>query len=379
LSTKACIKNIRSKLGPVQPHHNLLTWIGLTDVGDFEYWKIRPILQRVDSPEQLHQIELNSPQILGEDAELWRTFISKHIPNWEKKNYVPKNHHKWYEVYCKYKKEQQQEIARDEEILRNAMMGLQAHKATHVSKVVDLKSVKVPKDPRMIANNGGVPLKGRGAPRAQPSGLVWSGGSKTKMTDGKSVLTKAKREAKEISMRSKLATPTHQLSGRRNQISKAPASLVDQYRIASQPALKILSSRPRLSTSIRGSVSGPSMEEREAKLRAYTMSSGGAKATMVGSSDDDDLLQDGDDLLAGDDDTDDLFDDEPKASPRPAASRPINRPSQHSSLASQSVIKSSPPPGRTGTGTSAPMKAMMPRKRAPVDVFNRGAKKPRSK
>ena len=87
-----------------------LTSADLTDVGDFEFWKIRDVLARVTSPEQLHEIEIASPQIQGEDEELWRALIARDIPDWRKKNYVPKDPRKWFQVYKKYKKEQQREI-----------------------------------------------------------------------------------------------------------------------------------------------------------------------------------------------------------------------------------------------------------------------------
>ncbi|KAH6666006.1 putative Elongin-A, partial [Halenospora varia] len=291
LSTRACIKNIRS----------------LTDVGDFEFWKIKTVLARVDSPEQLHRIELASPQIQGEDAELWQTLIRKHIPNWQEKNYAPKNPKKWYEVYCKYKKEQQRKIAEDEEILRNRMMGIKKQKDSMVSKVVDLRNLpKVPRDPRMIANNGGVPLKGKSLFRQEkPSGLNWTSGSKTKMTDGKSVLTRARREAKEIARMSKLSTPTHQLVGRKSQVLKAPAGMAGEYARAAQPAVRILAGKQRksISSTYSGGISGPNLEERENRLRALTMSAT-VKPTMVGSSDDEDDFID-------DDEADDLFDEKP--------------------------------------------------------------------
>jgi elongin-A len=113
-----------------------------------------------------------------EDAELWRAFIARDIPNWQTKNYAPKNPLKWYEVYCKYKKEQQKEIERDQEILRNSMMGLKKERETHVSKVVDLRTLpKIPKDPRMLANNGGVPIgKSRGFKKEGASSLMWTAG-----------------------------------------------------------------------------------------------------------------------------------------------------------------------------------------------------------
>ncbi|KAF8848440.1 hypothetical protein BDZ45DRAFT_732929 [Acephala macrosclerotiorum] len=384
---RACIRNIRS----------------LTDVGDFEYFKIKPVLARINSPEQLHIIEQNSPQIQGEDAELWQAFIARDIPNWRNKGYVPKNPLKWYEVYCKYKKEQRKEIERDEEALRQSMMGLQKMRQSHVSKVVDLRSLpKVPRDPYMLANNGGVPLNKNkwGKKEGDSSALKWTSGSKTKLTDGKSVLTRARREAKEISAMSKLSRPTHQLTGRIGQIRKAPAGMSKEYQIASQPALKILSHRhvqPKNESGTRG----PTLEEREARLRAAMSAgakryaSGDVKENLVGSSDDDFGDED-------EDDGDDLFDEpeeKPKSKPAPRpmpTSRPIPRnhgpvssspprPKQASSPPSSSApsrprpIASSPAPSsaaprRTSPGPGAP-KPMMPRKRAPVDIFNRGAKK----
>lgn len=399
LCTKACVKNVRSKpLPPSLSTDVTLTSTGLVDVGAFEYWQIRTVLQRVENPDQLRQIEQNSPQLLGEDAELWQAFIARDIPNWQSKNYRPRNPKKWYEVYCKYKKEQKEEILRDEEILRNSMMGLQKARDSNVSKIVDLKMLpKMPRDPRMMANNGGVPLKGKALFRKEPaSALSWTSGSKTKMTDGKSVLTRARREAKEISQMGKLAKPTHRLA--LGQVQRAPAGMVKEYRTATQPAIKILSKKNGASTGTgtSGGLSGPSMEERERRLRAAkgsdSSSTGvgaGTKPTMVGSSDEDDFLDDEDE----DEDADDLFDESsniharPASSSRPSSSRPVQHSSPPAASASRPKARpsdnrttghaSSPPP-KTGVTAPPQPKPMMPaRRKAEVDIFNRGAKKRR--
>ncbi|TVY45081.1 hypothetical protein LSUB1_G000541 [Lachnellula subtilissima] len=391
-SQKACIKNIRS----------------LTDVGDFEYWKIRSVLARIDSPEQLHQIELRSPQIMGEDADLWRTFIARDIPNWASKGWTPKEPLAWYELYCKYKKWQRKQIERDEEILRNTMMGIKKEQETKVSRIVDHRTLpKVPKDPRMMANHGGVPLGKRssGPAKLAPTSLMFNGGSKTKMKDGKSVLTRARREAREISARSKLAKPTNMLVGDKRQIAKAPAGMLNEYRKAANPGLRILSRKKTPAVGqYNGGISGPSLEEREKRLRAAM--GGGTKGT--GSSDEDTSDED-------DDEVDDLFDDEPKQPsqaarpvqshvsrppsrplPGPSVSRPppkdLSRPrpgpsSTQPTLGASDTSRpsSSPRPQSTNStppraNTSSPAlgtKPMMPRKRPPVDIFYRGAKKPR--
>jgi elongin-A len=330
----------------------------------------------------LRQIEINCPQIRGEDAELWKKFIARDVPNWKTKNWAPKNPLKWYEVYVRYKKDQAEEIARDEAVLRNAMLGLNKHKAGNVSQIVSIRDrslPKLPRDPRMIPNNGGVPLTGKGKngptfAKAAPSSLNWTAGSKTKMNSGAGVLARARREAAQIAQMGRIATPTHQLGQRRNQITQAPAGMANEHRLAALPALKILSGKRKTSAPLSGGVSGPSLEEREARLRALT-GHAGVNATYVGSSDDDDDLlpntygNNGNDE-EGDNDSD-VFDDKPGRSSRPS---PQARPTMANKTRPAAGNASSPP---SRTASPAPLKPMMPRKRAPVDVFNRGPKKVR--
>ncbi|PQE15517.1 hypothetical protein CJF32_00006910 [Rutstroemia sp. NJR-2017a WRK4] len=382
-ATKACIRNVNK----------------LEDIGDLEYWKIRHILKQIKSPEQLHTLEVNCPHIAGEDAELWQAFIARDFPSSKTKNYVPKNPVKWYQVYMKYKKEHKIEIERDREILRNTMAGLKKHKESHLSKVVDIGALpKIPRDPRMRANDGGVPLKGKGFAKAAPSSLMWGSGSRTKMTDGASVLTKARREAKEITQRTKLSVPTNMLSGRLGQVKKAPEGMRNAYRTAAQPALKILAKHRTTGGAISGGIRGPSLEEREKRLRAAMAGAKtenpGVKQTYVGSSDDDAFNDD-------DDDTEDLFGDTDSRSFRPSPpprkiARPV-APSTHklsSSAASSkpsdmisamisnksatqspaSSARPSPSPADSRSSTPRPTKMMAPRKRE-VDIFSR--KKPR--
>ncbi|CAD6454157.1 621f1d06-ee27-4f2a-b3d5-fa61f4fbaad7 [Sclerotinia trifoliorum] len=378
---------------------------GLTDIGDVHYELIRPILKNpVINPEQLHIIELNSPQIKGQDAELWRAFIARDIPNWRTKNYVPRDPTKWYEVYQRYKNEHEVEIARDRENLKNSMNALKQRKQDHVSKFVDIRALpKIPRDYGMRPNNGGVPLtKGRGLQGAAPSSLTWGAGSRTKMKDGTSVLTRARREAKEMSQRSKLSTPTSMLSGRLGQVKKAPAGMAQGYKIANQPGLKVLA-RHRSSGRSSGSVSGPSLEDREQRLRdAMAGKKRDHKETLVGSPPRSPSSPNYQDFG---DDADDLFDDEEELQPSSKASRPPPR----KPIAPSARLSSSSPPPYNGTSkpsdvissmvqksnnsfspassriTSAPSsksatpKPMMPARKRPanVDIFNRGPKKPK--
>lgn len=398
----------------------MLTPIGLTDVGDFEYLQIKAVLEAIDSPTQLHLIETNSPQIQGEDAELWQRFIARDIPKWQMKNYAPRNPLNWHKVYKKYKREQEEEIRRDEEVLMASLAGIKKERAVNVTQLVDIKSLpKMPRDSKMQFN-AGVKIGRKGFKKDTPSSLVWSAGSKTKLTDGKSVLTRARREAKEISQRSKLAKPTHQLGGRIGQIKKAPAGMVNEYRRAVEPPLRILARKRNPVGQLSGN--GPSLEERERRLKALTSSkrySAPIEATIVSSdSEEEDFM-------------DDLF-DEPTTSaassssswPHSTISSTHSRPSaaaypsrsgistperQHppssppsssnlkpSDLISSMIRKPKPEPGSAASPVASrraspagfrrsPSPAhgerrppMVQKKRPPVDIFNRKVKRPRA-
>ncbi|KAF7901057.1 hypothetical protein EAF00_003278 [Botryotinia globosa] len=374
----------------------------LYDIGYTSYQVAYPILKTITNPEQLHIIEQKSPHIKGETAELWKAFIVRDIPKWQTKNYVPRDPTKWAQVYKKYKTEHDEEVASAQAILMNSMNALKQHKQDHVSRFVDLKRLpKIPRDYGMRAHNGGVPLtKGRALQNAGPSSLTWGGGSRTKMTDGASVLTKARREAKEMSQRSKLNTLTSGL--RHGQVQRAPAGMSQEYKIANQPALKILTrhrpSGARSPGALGSPSSGPSLEDREKRLRDAMSGrkpvSNSSKEPMSGASAGTPTMLD-DDMFGDDaDDVDDLFDDDEETEPahktttRPPPSRKIMKP-----VAPSTRIRSSSPPNKATSRPSAPSSrtssapssrpatpgAMMPARRrpAPVDIFNRGPKKPR--
>lgn len=281
-------------------------------------------------------------------------------------------------------------------------MGIQKDRQSHVSKVVDHRTLpKLPKDPYMMPNNGGVPLTKKNPwGKKEPSGVLnFNSGSRTKLSSAQSVLTRARREAKEIGQMSKLSKPTHLLSGRISQVRKAPAGMSKEYQIAAQPALKILSHRHVIPSNESG-IRGPTLQEREARLKAAMSTgtrryaSGDVKETLVGSSDEDE----GDDLF-----------DEPKEKPSPLPrpmsnarlppranqSGPVSssppQPKQMSSSPASSAFSSRPRPSTTSPAlnatsatasrnpgsSSGPPKPMMARKRKEVDVFNRGQKRPK--
>lgn len=399
----------------------------LQDFGDFEYFQVQRILARVSDPDQLHIIEENCPQFKGEDAELWKAFITRDIPDWKSKNYVPKNPKDWYMVYRKYRREQKREIEEDKRRLKEAMMGLAKDKQNHVSRKVDPRTLpNLPRDPKMRPNNGGVPIGGRkrGFVKGPSSALSWAGGSKTKTNTASGVLSRARREAKEMTARNKLVQPTHQLG--KQQVLKAPKGMVNEYRKAAEPPLRIHTPKRKLGTTSydHNRVSGPSLEERERRLRALTQPKrdepGTGHVTIVDS-----------DSEGEDDGAEDLFDEsyledtspppkrasyqvqETRHRPSPATARlphsssieKLPAPPKPSDVISSLISNSrsqlqaekpsaapshphpSPPksmasataphhatasPMRTSSSASGQMRPMIAKRKAPVDIFNRG-------
>jgi len=223
-----------------------------------------------------------SPQLCGADEELWREFIKRDIPNWEKKPHEPKNPKNWAKVYRKLRQDTQKEVEEDEQILKAALDGIKSERAKHTSKVVDPRLVRLPKLPRATGMRvEGGRAKATSSPGGNPSLLTFSSGSRTKTLTGKGVLDKARREARELSLfsakKSILAIPTHKLNSKATQIRTAPQGLVEEHRRPAAP----LDSNPKKTTVIApkrrnapehssSPSTGMTFEERERRLKALT-------------------------------------------------------------------------------------------------------------
>lgn len=229
-------------IGVCQRHITELSSVGNGDT--LQYHHVRDILLRVTNPAQLREIELNSPHIQGETSELWLRFIKKEFPSEShEKNYAPKNPAKWYKIYERYAEERRESQAKAEAELRAKFQGLQQKRDNNVSRIVDQRYL--PKPPKTGRTFG---TRGRGG-KELPSSLSFAAGSRMKTTTGASVMKKARREAAEIAgIRSRLAVPTGMIRAPR--ISKAPLSMANDHRIASQPVFRptATSSRPPVSS-----------------------------------------------------------------------------------------------------------------------------------
>ncbi|KAI7610612.1 hypothetical protein KC343_g8732, partial [Hortaea werneckii] len=112
----------------------------ITDVADIPYELLRPVLKKIINPSHLREIEQNSPQIGDADAELWRAFIARDIPNWQQKIIEPKNPRSWWKVYRKLVREEERAKEEQEAQLAAAMSGIKkekdANRAQYVQKVI---------------------------------------------------------------------------------------------------------------------------------------------------------------------------------------------------------------------------------------------------
>jgi elongin-A len=113
--------------------------------------------------------------------------------------------------------------------------------------------------------------------------------------------------------------------------------MVNDYRRASEPPIKILSRKKIPVGNPSGSTSGPSLEERERRLSAaqsgvnQQKSMARADETLIGSSDEEEEL-----------DADVTFTERPKARPRPATSSPhLSAASSHTSTSLARPVASS--------------------------------------
>lgn len=120
LATRSCIRNLP----------------GILDVADTPYDLIRTVLKKIQNPQHLHEIEKNSPHIADADAELWRTFIARDIPQWEDKILEPKNPRSWWKVYRKLIREEEQAKEEQEKILEEAMSGVKKAREEHRTQIV---------------------------------------------------------------------------------------------------------------------------------------------------------------------------------------------------------------------------------------------------
>ncbi|KAL4863739.1 hypothetical protein BDV12DRAFT_189467 [Aspergillus spectabilis] len=253
----------------------------LNDIGNIPYALARPFLLKIESPEKLRTLELQSPHLMKDDFELWLEFIKRDIPKWDEYE-LPEQPDCWYDVYCELREEVQRAVDEDAEKLKVALEGISSERAKHSTKfVADRRSVGLPRDrPTAKQRYASYDRKMGGKTRVSKSGGSTSDaffdyerpvgfGSQKPKKNG--IFTATKRNTV-------LAVPTKQLNSRATRVRQAPRSLIEEHRRPPEPPAP---RRPMLRVPGRSGLQGPSdsknqsspalsssLQEREARLRA---------------------------------------------------------------------------------------------------------------
>lgn len=386
-------KQKKTRISPKKINSNdtMAPTIDVTDIGTMPYPTVRTILLQVNSARQLRQLEEASPQLEGDDAECWVRLIGRDFPVLSKRhNFAPKNPASWHLIYARYERLEADQKREAEAKLKAAFAGIKNKKAENVSQIINFDRRRLPHPPKDgRGGGGGVRKPGAGSKRPDDGDLRFTGGTRTKTTTGQGILRKARREAREISARNRLATPTGLLPVRQGQIVSAPKAMVEDERIKAQPAIRGADARASSGGVLRSGASelrrNKEMEEREERLRRLKSASAanaGKGATVVSDSDleDEDGGFGGDDRDNDDDDYDlndrgnrggldandleNLFDEKPSSSSKPSSSRkvslapmkPATRPTTPAALLSSSSKPTKPSPMATATASTSTIK-----------------------
>ncbi|KAI0452728.1 hypothetical protein F5B21DRAFT_482037 [Xylaria acuta] len=389
LCTAVCLRNIKD----------------VTGMGSIPYNIARPIIMKIDNAVQLRRIEVNSPHLEIETSECWKRLIARDFPILAANhNYVPRNPRLWHKIYAKYQREDADAKEEAREKLKNAFNKIEQDKDHNVSKVVNYDSRKLPRLPRDVKPQVGMRARG-GRGRPDQSELRFTGGSRTKTNTPKSVLKRAMREAKEISARNRLNTPTGAAQVRPGQIVRAPVGMVQEKINKARPLTGIRPPAHQPESNARGR----EIEDREARLRKAKETSPRKGGSYIADEDLDDFDIEGEDDPIGleVDDLETFFDKRqtsPKAGPSSSGPSPGARGSAFarkmgSSFAapstsrvptqaqgspkfasprkepvtssSRSLGPTSPPlkPAPGSSSASPGPGALLPRKRKAVDIF----------
>ncbi|KAJ0121403.1 rna polymerase ii transcription factor siii subunit a [Diaporthe amygdali] len=228
----------------------------LSYVSNLPYWKVRDILKHVKTASQLAVIEDYSPQIVGEDAELWEAFCRRDFPvPVKRKDYQPENPRSWRQVYERYAEEE-----REAEALALAQLGA-TYAGINKAKMANKTSIGDPRHlPKAPISGGFARSRGKG-PGPGSATLSFGGGARTT-----NAVKKAKKEALEVAARKRLSVPKGVRStANLAKVTRAPESMKTEFRIKAQPKFippgaPAVAKRPR--------ETGDEREQMEARLLA---------------------------------------------------------------------------------------------------------------
>lgn len=215
----------------------------LEDIGDLPYAFLAPVLRHIQNPDQLLELEHNCPQILGETEEIWRRFIKRDIPNWDKKPHQPRDPKNWSKVYRKLKRDAQKEEEEQAQALKQRMQAIQKDRQGHQTTIVEGQTGFRPSVSRKMFGTG--------------SG--WARSAAPKET-GKVAFDKLRRGIFDQKQARPKASqmPAHILAQRKAAVAQAPARMVRMQEAAQAEAPQRMLLSKGASASLAGRTSASS-------------------------------------------------------------------------------------------------------------------------
>ncbi|KKY32943.1 putative rna polymerase ii transcription factor siii subunit a [Diaporthe ampelina] len=240
----------------------------LSYVSTLPYWKVRDILKQVKTATQLAVIEEYSPQIVGEDAELWEAFCKRdfRVPM-KREPYLPENSRSWRQVYEHYAEEERKKEALALEQLGATYAGLNKMKMANKTAIGDPRQL-----PKAPSSGGFGRSRGKG-PGPGSATLTFGGGARTS-----NAVQKAKKEAQEAAARKRLSVPkTMRPTAHLAKVTKAPESMKAEFRIKAQPkfispSAPTVAKRPREEDEERGQMEARLLAAKRPKVQPKIVS-----------------------------------------------------------------------------------------------------------
>lgn len=224
---------------------------------------------------------------MQDDNEIWLGFIKRDIPKWEQYD-IPEKPESWYDVYCDLRERVQKEVDKDAEQLKMAMEGINSQRARHSSKFVsDVRLPQQKPSARQRYATYDRKVGGIAPVFAAPSAATLAAdplGAPAWTFERPQIPRSSESKKSGIFAAPKrnkaLAVPTNKLNGKASQVRVAPRSLIEEHRRPAEPPMAMRRPTPILRVPGRpksqptfGStnpVLTPSLEEKEARLRALT-------------------------------------------------------------------------------------------------------------
>lgn len=231
----------------------------LDSVGDCPVHLVQNIINKVEDPEQLRRLEVNSPQLVGHTKEAWTNMLQRDVPqvedrvgdkNWRNTFFAMDKAGRWWKVYQKIKQDFDKEKDEKAAKLAAQLNGIKKQQQDQLSQVTERRA----------------PVKTN---RWQVAAVA------NARSTGRGFFDKMHRNAVTKSIRT--GTATHKLKPLNERVpTRAPIALVEDLRYEKEQKAKAKLAKEQIekarneaktSTSPQQSSSVDHITDREARLR----------------------------------------------------------------------------------------------------------------